>query len=213
MDITWYGHSCFRISERGKIAVVTDPYSASIGLEPPKLKADVVTISHDSPGHSNLDVIKGEAPYIVAGPGEYEIGGTFIRGLALHNMDENSAKWNVAYSLEYDNLRVLHLGDLDHVPEQSVIESIGEVTVLLVPVGGGLGLKASQAADVVALVEPFFVVPMHYALPGLAVELDPVDKFLKAMGVTKVQEAETLKVSAGNLPEQPQVVMLTPQVS
>jgi L-ascorbate metabolism protein UlaG (beta-lactamase superfamily) len=213
VDITWYGHSCFRLSERGRIAIVTDPFSASIGLEPPKLKADVVTISHDSPGHNNLDVIKGQQPYVLAGPGEYEIGGSFIMGLALHNNDADNPRMNVAYMFDYDGLTVLHLGDLDHVPEQSVIEAVGEVTVLLVPVGGGRGLKASEAADVVALVEPHFVIPMHYALPGLSFELDPVDKFLKAMGVTKVQEAETLKVSSGSLPEQSQVVMLTPQLT
>ena len=134
-------------------------------------------------------------------------------GLALHNAKEENPRRNVGYMLEYENLTVLHLGDLDHVPEQSVIEEIGVVNVLLVPVGGGGGLKASEAAEVVALIEPHFVVPMHYAQDGLNFELDPVDRFLKAMGVTKAQEAETLRVSAATLPEQPQVVMLTPQTA
>lgn len=212
MDITWYGHSCFRITERNRITVVTDPYGDTLGLETPKLKADVVTISHDEPGHNNVSAVKGE-PYVLSGPGEYEIGGLFIMGIAMHNTEAARPIRNVAYVIEMDNLTVLHLGDLDHVPEQSVIEEIGEVNVLLIPVGGGKGLKASEAAEVVALVEPHFVVPMHYALPGLTLELDPVDRFLKAMGVTKVQEAEMLRVTAGSLPEQPQVVMLTPQTS
>lgn len=211
MDITWYGHSCFRISERGRITVVTDPYSEAIGLPLPKLKADVVTISHDVPGHNHWEAVKGQ-PYVLSGPGEYEIGGSFIMGIAMHHVREDGPHMNVAYLIEYDNLTVLHLGDLNHVPEQSVIEEIGQVNVLLVPVGGGNSLKASQAAEVVALVEPHFVVPMHYALPSLMVELDPVDKFLKAMGVSKTLEAESLKVSVSDLPEQPQVVLLTPQL-
>lgn len=212
MDISWYGHSCFRISERGRVTVVTDPFADSIGLRLPLLKAEVVTVSNDAPGHNHVEAIKGQ-PYVLAGPGEYEIGGAFIIGVAMHNPAAESPRANVAYLIEFDNLSVLHLGDLDHVPEQSVIEEIGEVNVLLVPVGGGQGLKASQAAEVVALVEPHFIVPMHYGQAGLAVELEPVDKFLKAMGITKAQEAETLRVSAGTLPEQPQVVMLTPQTS
>ena len=212
MDISWYGLSCFRITERGQITVVTDPFAESIGLPEPKLKADVVTVSHDVPGHNNVDAVKGP-PYILTGPGEYEIGGVFIIGIALHNAKEEAPRRNVGYMIEYDNLTVLHLGDLDHVPEQSVIEEIGVVDVLLVPVGGGAGLKASEAAEVVALIEPHYVVPMHYAQEGLMLDLDPVDRFLKAMGVTKAQEAEILRVNAATLPEQPQVVMLTPQTA
>jgi L-ascorbate metabolism protein UlaG (beta-lactamase superfamily) len=211
MDITWYGHSCFRIAERGRPAVITDPYADSIGLTMPKIKGDIITVSHDVPGHSYVEAIKGE-PFILAGPGEYEIGGVFITGIAMHNPSEDGMQHNVAYLFQYDNLTVLHLGDLAHVPDQSVVQEIGEVNVLLIPVGGGNSLKASQAADVVSLIEPHFVVPMHYALPNLAIELDPVDKFLKAMGVSKAQEAETLKINVSDLPEQPQVVMLTPQL-
>jgi L-ascorbate metabolism protein UlaG (beta-lactamase superfamily) len=211
LDITWYGHSCFRITERGKLAVVTDPFAESIGLPLPKLKGDVVTISHASPGHSNLDAVKGHA-YALSGPGEYEIGGVFIRGIPMHHVEDGAARENVAYLIEFDNLTVLHLGDLAHIPAQSDVEAMGAVNVALIPVGGGNSLRAAQAAEVVALIEPNFIVPMHYALPGLAVELDDVDKFIKALGVSKVIEEDTLRVTSGGLPEQPQVVVLRPQM-
>lgn len=211
MEITWYGHSCFRLAERGKPTIITDPFSDAIGLPPLKVKGDVVTISHDVPGHNHADAIKG-ARHILRGAGEYEIGGVFIMGLGMHNTTSPEPRANVSYLFAYDGLTVLHLGDLDHVPAQSVIEEIGEVNVLLLPVGGGMSLKAAQAAEVVSLIEPFFVVPMHYELPGLAVELEPLDKFLKAMGVSKAQEAEMLKVAASDMPEQPQVVVLSAQV-
>lgn len=210
MDITWYGHSCFRITERGQVSVVADPYADTIGLPPLKLKADVVTISHDEAGHNHLEAVKGD-PHVLVGPGEYEIGGMFVSGIAMHYVGEDTARWNVAYLYQYDSLTVLHLGDLSHVPDQSTVEALGEVNVLLVPVGGGNALRASQAADVIAMIEPQFIVPMHYELPGLAVPLEPVDKFLKAMGVSKVQEEDVLKVTAGALPEQPQVVLLQPR--
>ena len=211
MDITWYGHSCFRITERGKTTVVTDPFHEDIGLPVPKLKGDVVTVSHQSPGHNNAEAVKGNQ-YTLTGPGEYEIGGVFISGIALHHLEEDDVRPNVAYLVDYDNLTVLHLGDLAHVPGQSTIEALGEVNAVLVPVGGGNGLRANDAAEVIALIEPNYIVPMHYALPGLALELDPVEKFLKAMGVSKVTEEEALKVTATGLPEQPQVVILKPQV-
>lgn len=212
MDITWYGHSCFRITERGQISIVTDPYAEGIGLPVPRLKADIVTVSHDAPGHSHVEAVKGYT-YMLAGAGEYEFSGVFIYGIALHNVDEanGTAHRNVGYVAQYGDLTVAHLGDLQHVPDQSTIEAIGEVNVALVPVGGGRALRASAAAEVIAMIEPNYIVPMHYALPGLAFDLDPVDKFLKEMGVSKVQEEESLRVTITTLPEQPQVVVLQPQ--
>lgn len=219
MDITWYGHSCFRLNERGSISIVTDPYSAELGLPPLKLKADVVTISHDKPGHNFVDAVKSanpadRNPSILRGPGEYEVGGVFITGLPMNYSDEERVHPNVGYLIQYGSLSVLHLGDLAHVPDQSTIEALGEVNVVLVPVGGGSALRASTAAEVIALIEPNYIVPMHYMLPGLTTLLDPVDKFLKEMGISRaMQEEDILKVTSGSLPEQPQVILLRPQIN
>lgn len=212
MDITWYGHSCFRITERGQTSVITDPYADHLGLPALKLKGDIVTVSHRKPGHDNVEAVKGYS-YVLTGPGEYEVGGVFVDGIAMHYADEAGViHHNVAYLIRYGALSVLHLGDLAHVPEQSMIEQLGAVHVALIPVGGGNSLRASEAAEVIALIEPNYIVPMHYALPALALELDPVDKFLKEMGVSKVQEEDILKLSLSSLPEQPQVVVLRPQI-
>lgn len=212
MDITWYGHSCFRLAERGSITLITDPYSPDIGLPALKpFKAEAVTISHDKPGHNFVDAVK--QPHVaVRSAGEYEIGGIFINGIALNTVQDNVLLPNVAYRIQYGGLRVLHLGDLAHVPNQETLEELLDVNVVLVPVGGGAGLKASTAAEVISMIEPNYIIPMHYALPGLTVELDSVDKFLKEMGVSKVQEEDVLKLTVGSLPEQPQVVLLRPQL-
>jgi L-ascorbate metabolism protein UlaG (beta-lactamase superfamily) len=219
VDITWYGHSCFRLNERGSISIVTDPYSAELGLPPLKLKADVITISHDKPGHNFVEAVKSanpadRNPSILRGPGEYEVGGVFITGLPMNYADEERIHPNVGYLIQYGSLSVLHLGDLAHVPDQSTIEALGEVNVVLVPVGGGSALRASTAAEVIALIEPNYIVPMHYMLPGLTTLLDPVDKFLKEMGISRaMQEEDVLKVTSGSLPEQPQVILLRPQIN
>src|SRR5258706_3340074 len=205
MEISWFGHSCFRLTERGEATIVTDPFDGSIGYEMPKLKADVTTISHEAPGHSNYEAVKN-VQRVLNAPGEYEIGGVFIIGAAMNNNE--IPKRNVAYMFDYDGLTVLHLGDLDHVPQQSTIELMGSVDVALVPVGGGGGLNATQAAEVIGMLEPSIVIPMHYKTDETTLELDPVEKFLKEMGVSRIQQDDVLKVTKSSLPEQTQIVVL-----
>lgn len=208
MDITWYGHSCFRVVERGYATVVTDPFDASLGYEPLRLKADIVTVSHDAPGHNNLAVVKG-ATHVIQGPGEYEIGEVFIIGVATYDPTREVPRRNVVYVLDYSALTVAHLGDLDHVPSQSMIDALGPVDIALVPVGGGGGLSSGQAAEVISLLEPSIVVPMHFQTPALlGLNLDPVDRFLKEMGINSIEAQGMLRVAPGVLPEQTQVVLL-----
>ncbi len=212
MDITWYGLNCFRLMERGQLTVVTDPFGDEVGLPMPKAKGDVVTVSHDEPGYNAVDLVKGQR-YVLGGAGEYEIGGVFVTGIPMHYHDESKAdyRYNVAYLFKYPNdLAVLHLGNLAHVPDQSTIQDLGEIHAVLIPVGGLDTLNAAQAAEVVALIEPYYIIPMHYALPGLALELEPVDKFVKAMGVSQVEEQDALRLTPSGMPEQPEVVVLQP---
>ena len=208
MDIVWYGHSCFRISERGQAAIITDPFGQELGYEVPRLKADIVTVSHDAPGHNFLEALKGY-DHVISGPGEYEIGGVFILGIMTYDQSRENPRRNVVYVFDYNSLIVAHMGDLDHVPSQSMIDALGPVDIALIPVGGGNSLSSSQAAEVVSLLEPSIVVPMHYRTDVLqSVDLDPVDRFLKEMGINSIQEESLLRVSSGSLPEQTQVVLL-----
>jgi L-ascorbate metabolism protein UlaG (beta-lactamase superfamily) len=215
MEITWFGHSCFRLMERGLASVVTDPYDDSQGYPSLKLKGDIVTVSHSAPGHSNVDAVKGEKRALT-GPGEYEIGGVFITGIPIGRSDGGDKKkgksaeamTNTIYVFDYDGFTVCHLGDLDHVPTQSQIEALGAVDVALVPVGGGGGLNAAQAAEVVSLIEPSLVVPMHYRTGGGSSGLDSVDKFLKEMGLSSAKTEQLLKVSKSGLPDETHVILL-----
>ncbi|MBN1679629.1 MAG: MBL fold metallo-hydrolase [Anaerolineae bacterium] len=208
MDIIWYGHSCFRVSERGRASVVTDPFGENLGYEVPRLKADIVTISHDAPGHNYVAGVKGYER-VIEDPGEYEIGGVFIIGVATYDRTQENPRRNVVYVLDYEGLTVTHLGDLDHVPNQSMIDALGSIDIALVPVGDGGALGSSQAAEVVSLLEPRIVIPMHYRTPALrGLELDPVDRFLKEMGVSTIEEEDILRVSSTSMPEQTQVVVL-----
>lgn len=213
MEITWYGHSCFRLTERGLATVITDPFDHNaVGYFPLKLKGDIVTSSHTAPGHSYLQAVKGE-PYLITGPGEFEIGGVFITGVqtngAHKKASENEQIRNTLYLIQFEELNIVHLGDTDHAPTQSQVESLGDVHVLLIPVGGGTGLNAAKAAETISLLEPRIVVPMHYGVPECKIDLDPLAKFLKAMGLKDVETQPSLKIAnAKALPEETQVVVL-----
>jgi L-ascorbate metabolism protein UlaG (beta-lactamase superfamily) len=211
MEIVWYGLSCFRLTERGLASAVTDPFDPVVGLPPLRLKADVVTVSHDAPGHNNLKAVKVERR-VISGPGEYEVGGVFITGLAMGmGKGEKSGKSvNTLYVFDYEGLTVAHLGDLNDVPSQAQIEDLGAVDIALVPVGGGSALNPSQAAEVISLIEPSIVVPMHYKTGKMDLKLGTVARFLSEMGVAKVDSLPSLKATKSDLGEETQVVVLEP---
>jgi L-ascorbate metabolism protein UlaG (beta-lactamase superfamily) len=211
MEITWFGHSCFRLRDRAA-TVVTDPYGKDIGLLLPRVRADVVTVSHDADDHNYIKGVKSGFKALT-GPGEYEVSGVFVTGLELRG-ERKKGKGpekprNTVFLFEFEDLTVCHLGDLDHVPTQAQVEeALGEVDVLLIPVGGSESLNAAQASEVVSLLEPHIVIPMHYKVKDLTLKLDPVSKFLKEMGLDKITTQETFKVSRSGLPEETQVVVL-----
>lgn len=212
MEITWYGHSCFRMIERGLASVVTDPFDNKlIGYEPLKLRADIVTVSHDSPGHNFVSAVK-EKSHILTGPGEYEIGSVFITGVQTNGHgkkgDDNEIR-NTLYLLDFNGLTVAHLGDLNRVPTQTEVEGLGTVHIALVPVGDGSSLNAAKAAEVVSLLEPNIVIPMHYATPATTVKLDPLSKFIKEMGLKEPEKQASLKItSISSLPEETRIYVL-----
>lgn len=210
MDIDWYGHACFRIREMG-VTVVTDPHPEELGYERPRIRADVVTVSHPHPGHNAIKGFRG-APRVLDAPGEYEIGGLFVTGVpTYHDAAEGSELGrNVAYLFDFDGLTVCHLGDLGHSLTEEEVEALGQVNVLLIPVGGVNTLSGPLAAEVVGTIEPNIVVPMHYGTAPLTRQLEGVDRFLRAMGAGEVEPQESLRLRAGSLGDtgETQVVVL-----
>jgi L-ascorbate metabolism protein UlaG (beta-lactamase superfamily) len=208
MEITWYGHSCFRLSDRG-VAAVTDPFGEHLAYERPRIRADVVTISHGHGGHNNQIGFRG-GPKFFHGPGEYEVKGVFITGIATyHDARSGSARGpNTVFLFEFEGLAVCHLGDLGHVPAQAQIEALSDVDVLLIPVGGVHTLDASTASEVISLIEPRVVIPMHYKTPREKARLHTVDKFLKEMGLKASPPLPEFTVNKSSLPQETQVVLL-----
>lgn len=188
MEITYLGHSSFKIKTKTAV-VVTDPFDPDmVGLKFPPVDADIATVSHDHKDHNNVSKVNG-ARKVLTGPGEYEIMGVSILGFpSFHDAEKGEKRGkNTIYVFEAEGLRLAHLGDLGHVLDDSIIDQIGAIDVLFVPVGGEWTLNAKEATEVVGKIDPYFVIPMHYQVAGLNPEtfagLSPAESFLKESGL------------------------------
>lgn len=211
MDIYFYGQACFKL--KGKTATVfIDPYKEEFtGLKLPKdLSAIVAVSTHDHDDHNNLDSIT-DTQLKISGPGEYEVGGVSITGVSTFHDTEKGAQRgkNTVYNISVDGLNIVHLGDLGEKLTEEQIDEIGATDILLVPVGSVYTIDAKRASDVVSQLEPKIVIPMHYAMPGLKFELEPVENFLKEMGFDSAEPQPKLSITKDKLPTELQVVVLS----
>jgi L-ascorbate metabolism protein UlaG (beta-lactamase superfamily) len=209
MEITFLGHSCFRL--RGKQAtILTDPFPPNLGYSLGKPTADIVSVSHQHPGHSYTRGVGGD-PRVITGPGEYEINGVMILGLpTYHDIEKGAVRGkNTVYHYDIDEIAICHLGDLGHTLSSEQTARLDTVDVLLVPVGGVTTIDAAHAVEAVRLLEPKIVIPMHYKTDLFTQELAPLDGFLKEMGVKEVVPQPKLMVNKNSLPLTLQVVVLS----
>ena len=213
MQIIYLGHSSFLI-KTNQAKIVCDPYPSNhpdLGLKCPKgITADIVTISHDHYDHTAISNVGGD-PYVVREPGEFEIKGVNIYGVQVFHDEAKGAERgeNNIYLIESEGLSVCHLGDLGHALDSEQANELSEVDILMVPVGGKYTLDAKKAAEVVSKVEPKVVIPMHYKVKDLTLDIEGVDPFLKEMGAEGVEVQESFESkSRDTLPEEMQVVVL-----
>lgn len=208
MEITWIGHSCFRLRGRD-MTLMMDPVPARLGYAAGRLEADVVTVSHAEPNHNAVETVGG-SPRVVAGPGEYELSGVQIRGVATPRPagQSRSVPRNTAYLIELDDVLVCHLGDCAVPLRADELAVLQDADVLLVPVGGHCTIDAAQAAEVAAQIAPKVVIPMHYRTDAARLDLDSVDRFCREMGVVDRVPQARLSVTRSSLPDQLSVVLL-----
>jgi L-ascorbate metabolism protein UlaG (beta-lactamase superfamily) len=210
MEITWFGHSCFRLRSRD-VNIVIDPYDKSTGYAMPKVSADVVLVSHDHPGHNNVAAIGG-TPRVLRGPGEYEIKGIPIVGVqTAHDAEKGRRRGaNVVWIAQVEDVDVCHLGDLGAPLTSEQAEALGNVDVLLIPVGGHNTIGTSQTGEIIAQLEPKIVIPMHYQTEARKGEtkLDPVDAFLRERSASGVAPLPKVAITKTTMPEETQVILL-----
>jgi len=192
MELKYLGHSSFLIKTK-TAKIVTDPFDPGmVGLKFPKTEADIVTISHGHKDHNqfkNVSGINGINPLMIDMPGEFEKMGIRIFGFQTYHDKTNGSERgeNIMYKFESEGMSLLHCGDLGMIPEESFLETIGEVDVLLVPVGGFYTINSDEAVSLVKKIEPSVVIPMHYktekSSKDFAEKLTEVSEFTKKFGL------------------------------
>lgn len=205
MTIQFLGVSCFKITTKvgnEEVTIVTDPYSAKVGKLPRSLSADILTVSRRTHEHHNNIEAVAEGAFMIEHPGEYEVKGIPVYGSpAAHEKKEaKDYHRNTIFQFTVDGVRIAHLGGLEETLTDDQLAQLGEVDLLMIPVGGGDVLSASAAADLVARMEPRIVVPMHYRMKGLDFSAGDVSAFLKEAGAKTVEE-DKLKIVKKDLPQ------------
>jgi len=207
VEITWLGHSCFRLRQ-DDLVVVTDPFAPSLGLSMGPVEALAVSVSHDHSNHNNISAIQGR-PRVLRGPGEYEIQGIYIRGfLTPPAEDDPTDTRNTAFVLKMGGLSICHLGDIRRALPATLVAELDPLDILLVPVGGTCTLGIPQVSELIRSLGPRIVIPMHYKLPGLSLEIEPLETFLREMGIREATTQARLVVSPSTLPEETRIVVL-----
>lgn len=215
MQITYHGHSCFKL--KGELgSVVMDPFDEKVvGIPLSKLSAELVTISHNHDDHNAKEKVKGtskrEKPFVIDFPGEYEVGGISVFGVkTFHDQVGGAEKGsNIIFKVLIDGLSVCHLGDLAHQLDDKQLDAIGMVDVLFLPVGGPFSLMTEEAIKVANAISPSILIPMHYsdsAYPN-DTRVKPLEQFLQSFGVNAEPE-DKLVVEKDRLPEEMQLVVL-----
>ena len=206
MEITWLGHGCFRIRAK-EATVVTDPCDKSSGYSLGRPTANLVTVSSDTPAHNAVNAVAGD-PKVIDGPGEFEIAGASVVGVTTWLGKDKAAGRNVSYVIELEDVRIGHLGGIGHVPTSDQVEEMGNIDILMLPVGGGDALDAAPATETINLLEPKLVIPMQYQTDVEKQKLDPVDRFLKEMGLKSPERHAKIAVTRSSLPDETQVLVL-----
>lgn len=212
MHIQYFGHSCFKITTKNNgqdINIGIDPFDKQAGLKVPHFSADILLITHDHFNHNNIQAIKGtgeaKQPFLINGPGEYEIKGVFIHGTtsAHDNQQGHERGDNTIFFIQTEDLSLAHLGDLGQTQLTDIqLEIIEGVDILIIPVGGTYTIDAKQATSIISQIEPRIIIPMHYKVPGLKIDkLDSVDNFIQEMGV-KAEVVDKLKITKKDLPQE-----------
>jgi L-ascorbate metabolism protein UlaG (beta-lactamase superfamily) len=200
MYLYWYGQSSFKLQGK-ETTVLLDPYSSRmVGLRGPNFKADIIALSNATASQqAQKDIKEG---FIIDCPGEYEIKGIFVLGA-------QNKSGHLIYQVELENIKIGYLGEINQSLTDGDLEKIDNVDVLIVPVGGKKNsLSPEIAAEIIREIEPKVVIPSCYQIPGLKVQLDPLEKFLKEMGVKNIEAEDKIRLVKKELPENSMKVMV-----
>lgn len=233
MEIIYLNHSSFLIKTKLQgnkiIKILLDPFSNDTGPQFKSTEADIILISHDHSDHNNLAGVKGidvkkvndesmgargDGPYVINKPGQYEVSGIHIKGItSFHDNKKGEERGkNIIYTIYSEGTKICFLGDLGHTLTDGQIEEIGDINTLLIPVGGTYTIDPETASEVIGQIEPGYVIPMHYKTTSHKEDslLKTLDDFIKQMGETEIKAKASFEPQE-SMSDEVEVVVLKEQ--
>ncbi|RLF50786.1 MAG: Zn-dependent hydrolase [Thermoplasmata archaeon] len=205
-QIIWHGHACFEITD--DLTIVTDPHDGkSIGIETPMVKGDIILVSHDHYDHNSVRTVEKKDSVVVRDVGKKNIKGIEIEGIESFHDEVKGAKRgkNIIFKFKVDDITFCHLGDLGHIPDKDILEKIGEVDILFIPVGGVYTLDADSAWETANLIKSKIIVPMHYKIQGLSLPISDVDPFLAKNKFKVIHVGNQIDIEKEDLPSEREI--------
>lgn len=213
MKLRWLGHAAFLISASDGTSVITDPYTVGGGIVYKEISeaADMVTVSHEHGDHNNIEAVKGQ-PEVIKGPGSRQVKGIQVSGIATYHDEQKGAQrgQNTVFCFTVDDMKLCHLGDLGHQLTDAQVKEIGQVDVLLLPVGGFYTVDASRAAEIADKIKPRVVVPMHFKTPGCTYPVAGVEDFLKGRQQVRRLDSSEVELASSKLLQGTETIVLSP---
>ncbi|CFX02188.1 Beta-lactamase-like [Syntrophomonas zehnderi OL-4] len=206
MLLKWLGHASFEITT-GSTRIITDPFDEKLGYPLLPREAEIVTVSHQHWDHNAVNFVGGQ-PRVISEPGLYGVGDVLIQGYpTFHDRQKGRERGkNTIFKISAEDLNLLHLGDLGHILSQEQIKEIGPIDILLLPVGGKYTVGSDEAFEIMQLIKPQVVIPMHFMTPHLSFELDPVERFTSKF--ERVQKLPYLDIKKQDLMTEPKIIVL-----
>jgi L-ascorbate metabolism protein UlaG (beta-lactamase superfamily) len=207
--ISWLGHAMFMLEDEAGNRLVTDPYDSHVGYALPDVEADIVLVSHGHGDHSNAGLIKGN-PLIISDPAPKEVKGIPVRGFPSFHDSHNGAERgpNIIFKFTMQDLAFVHLGDLGHTIEGSLLKELSGIDVLFVPVGGVFTIEDSQAEQVVKALSSRIAIPMHYRTKACPWAIQTEEPFAQRFEHVERVGKQPLFVSRETLPDTTRIVIL-----
>jgi len=210
IKIRWHGHSCFEISD--DVTLITDPHDGkSIGIPSPTIEGDIILLSHDHYDHNSIKTVEKAGSKIVRDERKRTILNVDIKGIKTYhdtNLGEKRGE-NIIYKFLIDNISFCHLGDIGHMIEKNIFEKIGQVDVLFIPVGGNFTIDYKVAWDIINLIKPSIVIPMHYKIGGLSLPIDTLDNFLEKSNLKILKVGNEIDIEKIDIPKESEIWTFT----
>lgn len=201
MFITWHGNNCVKIisqkNKDGAVSILADLFDKDSGIRPPKSDADVLIFT----SRKNIGKIETENSFLIKGPGEYDIKGVYIQGIPAVGEKENAD--DAIFKIDAEEIKICHIGAFSKAElSTDQLEELGDIDILIIPVGGGNSLSAKDAIKIMAQVEPKITIPVNYKTTGAKAELAGLDEFLKALGIKSLPAIPKLSIKKKEIPEE-----------